>query len=125
MMATSMPSTSAASSMAIGDSVDDVADENRVTLNDLLRSPVVRFTYTYDFGDNWEHTVAFEKSEAAVEGAVLPRLRRWKAELSTRGLRRCLGLSGVAGNSWPIPPTPNAPNGSIGSTKSSTRTSSI
>src|SRR4051794_14911563 len=27
-------------------SVDDVADENRVTLNGLLRSPVVRFAYT-------------------------------------------------------------------------------
>ena len=54
------------------DSVDDVADENRVTLNDLLRSAVVRFAYTYDFGDNWEHTVAFEKSEAAVEGVSYP-----------------------------------------------------
>ena len=53
-------------------SVDDVYDENRVTLNGLLRSPVVRFTYTYDFGDNWEHTVAFEKSEAALERASYP-----------------------------------------------------
>ena len=53
-------------------SVDDVADENRVTLNGLLRSPVVRFTYTYDFGDNWQHTVAFEKSEPAVEGVSYP-----------------------------------------------------
>jgi hypothetical protein len=53
-------------------SVDDVADENRVTLNGLLRSPVVRFGYTYDFGDNWEHTVAFEKSEAAIEGVSYP-----------------------------------------------------
>ena len=53
-------------------SVDDVADENRVTLNGLLRSPVVRFAYTYDFGDNWEHTVAFEKSEPVVEGVSYP-----------------------------------------------------
>ena len=52
--------------------VDDVADENRVTLNGLLRSSVVRFAYTYDFGDNWDHTVAFEKSEAAVEGESYP-----------------------------------------------------
>ena len=50
-------------------SVDDVADENRVTLNGLL---IVRFTYTYDFGDNWQHTVAFEKSEPAVEGVSYP-----------------------------------------------------
>ena len=33
-------------------SVDDVADENRPTLNGLLRSSVVRFAYTYDFGDD-------------------------------------------------------------------------
>lgn len=54
------------------DFVDDVADEHRVTLNGLLRSPVVRFTYTYDFGDNWQHTVAFEKSEPVVEGVSCP-----------------------------------------------------
>jgi hypothetical protein len=32
--------------------VDDVADENRVTLNSLITSGVARFAYTYDFGDN-------------------------------------------------------------------------
>src|SRR5712664_2941945 len=41
--------------------VDDVADENRLTLNSLLKSGVARFVYTYDFGDNWEHTVVIEK----------------------------------------------------------------
>jgi hypothetical protein len=53
-------------------SVDDVADENRLTLNSLLRSSVVRFAYTYDFGDNWDHTIAFEQSKPAVEGDVYP-----------------------------------------------------
>lgn len=53
-------------------SVDDVADEKRPTLNGLLRSSVVLFGYTYDFGDNWEHTIAFEKSEIAVEGKFYP-----------------------------------------------------
>src|ERR1017187_6810061 len=53
-------------------SVDDVVDENRPTLNGLLRSSVVRFAYTYDFGDNWEHTIAFEKSEPAVEEQSYP-----------------------------------------------------
>jgi hypothetical protein len=59
---------------AFGDprSVDDVADEKRPTLNDLLRSSVVRFGYTYDFGDNWEHTIAFEKSDLPVEGESYP-----------------------------------------------------
>ena len=53
-------------------SADDVADEKRLTLNGLLRSGVDRFGYTYDFGDNWEHTIAFEKTELAVEGKVYP-----------------------------------------------------
>src|SRR5450759_5245617 len=53
-------------------SVDVVVDENRPTRNGLLRSSVVRFAYTYDFGDNWEHTIAFEKSEPAVEGQSYP-----------------------------------------------------
>jgi hypothetical protein len=52
--------------------VDDVTDENLPTMNALLRSPVVRFAYTYDFGDHWEHTIAFEKSEPAVEGHSYP-----------------------------------------------------
>lgn len=52
--------------------VDDVADENRVTLNGLLKSGVARFAYTYDFGDNWEHSVAFEKSGPAVKGVSYP-----------------------------------------------------
>ena len=53
-------------------SVDDVADEKRPTLNGLLRSSVVRFGYTYDFGDNWEHTIALENSDLAVEGKFYP-----------------------------------------------------
>lgn len=53
-------------------SVDDVADEHRVTLNDLWRSKVAHFDYIYDFGDEWEHNILFEKSEAAVEGLSYP-----------------------------------------------------
>jgi Plasmid pRiA4b ORF-3-like protein len=52
--------------------VDDVADENRPTLNSLARSGVARFTYTYDFGDDWEHTIAIEKSVPAVAGQAYP-----------------------------------------------------
>ena len=51
--------------------VDDVADENRLTLNSLLKSGVARFAYT-DFGDNWEHMVVIEKSRAGGRGVVYP-----------------------------------------------------
>ena len=51
---------------------DDVADENRLTLNGLLKSGIARFGYTYDFGDNWEHTVAIEKIQPAANGTSYP-----------------------------------------------------
>ena len=83
---------------AFGDprSVDDVADEKRPTLNGLLRSSVVRFGYTYDFGDNWEHTIAFEKQRSPGRGGNLSDLYRREAQLSARRLRWCLGLPTVA-----------------------------
>jgi hypothetical protein len=61
--------------------VDDVADENRLTLNGLLKSGVARFAYTYDFGDNWEHTVAIEKTQPAADGDAYP--------LCVAGKRNC------------------------------------
>ena len=51
---------------------DDVADENRLTLNGLLKSGIARFGYTYDFGDTWEHAVAIEKTQPAVNGSSYP-----------------------------------------------------
>ena len=41
---------------------DDVADEERRTLNDVLKSGVKRFGYNYDFGDDWEHVISVEKT---------------------------------------------------------------
>ncbi len=51
---------------------DDVADENRLTLNGLLKSGIRRFGYTYDFGDNWEHTVTIEKIQPAANETSYP-----------------------------------------------------
>jgi pRiA4b ORF-3-like protein len=52
--------------------VDDVADERRLTLNSLMKSGIARFAYTYDFGDDWEHIVAIEKTQPALEGKSYP-----------------------------------------------------
>jgi hypothetical protein len=52
--------------------VDDVADENRLTLNGVLKSGVTRFGYIYDFGDDWDHTVAIEKIQPAIDGQAYP-----------------------------------------------------
>ncbi len=51
---------------------DDVADEKRLTLDGVLKSDVKRFGYDYDFGDNWEHIVAIEKTLAPVSGLGYP-----------------------------------------------------
>ncbi len=53
-------------------SVDDVADENRLTLGGVRKSGVARFGYTYDFGDDWEHAITIEKSLPAAEGTTYP-----------------------------------------------------
>ena len=52
--------------------VDDVADENRLTLSGVLKSGVTRFGYIYDFGDDWDHTVAIEKIQPAIDGQTYP-----------------------------------------------------
>jgi hypothetical protein len=52
--------------------LDDAADEKRMTLNGLLKTGVTRFAYAYDFGDNWEHMVAIEKPLPAIDGETYP-----------------------------------------------------
>ena len=51
---------------------ENVANENRLTLNHIVKSGLVRFVYTYDFGDDWDHVVTIEKPRPAVEGLFYP-----------------------------------------------------
>jgi hypothetical protein len=41
-------------------SPEPVFDERRVRLNTLVEAGTRRFTYLYDFGDGWEHTIKVE-----------------------------------------------------------------
>jgi len=50
---------------------DDVTDERRLSLNGIANAGVHRFSYIYDFGDNWEHVVTIEK--IAFADTPLPR----------------------------------------------------
>jgi hypothetical protein len=77
------------------DTVDDVADENRLTVNSLVKSGVARFAYTYDFGDNWEHLVVIEKCAPAVEVISYPACVAGKRNCPPE-LRRRLELSAPA-----------------------------
>ena len=53
--------------------LDDVADEDQLTLNGVLQKGVKRFTYRYDMGDNWGHVIAIEKTQPADPGQSYPR----------------------------------------------------
>ena len=53
--------------------LEDVADESRLTLNGIIKMGVKRFTYTYDMGDNWEHVVTIEKTQPADPAQLHPR----------------------------------------------------
>jgi hypothetical protein len=52
--------------------MDDVVSERRLTLNALIKNGVARFTYTYDFGDDWEHDILIEKAAPAHTAKVFP-----------------------------------------------------
>ena len=43
-------------------------DENGVVLSMLVDTPKAKFTYLYDFGDGWRHTVTVEKIEPIPAG---------------------------------------------------------
>jgi hypothetical protein len=43
-------------------------DERRVRLKPLIESGLRRFTYQYDFGDNWEHVIKVEDLVAPTSG---------------------------------------------------------
>lgn len=45
----------------------DVLNERKYKLGDLLGETVQQFSYSYDFGDGWEHKVVVEQRQAAVE----------------------------------------------------------
>src|SRR5215470_12897405 len=52
--------------------VDDVANDTRLTVGGVMKWGVGRFTYTYDFGDDWEHEIVVEGKRAAIEGRRYP-----------------------------------------------------
>ncbi len=51
----------------------DAEDSRKVKLSQLVDSGVKNFTYTYDFGDNWDHFITLEKTLVAEPGVHYPR----------------------------------------------------
>jgi hypothetical protein len=63
------------------DDFEEVRDERRVRLNQILTGPKQNLMYEYDFGDGWEHVVLLEKVLSPDHGVVSPRC--------TAGKRAC------------------------------------
>lgn len=52
--------------------LEAAADQARYRLSRLVKDGIRKFAYTYDFGDNWEHSVVVEGREPAVPGMRYP-----------------------------------------------------
>ena len=55
------------------DGMMDAEDERKVKLSQVVAQGFKKFSYTYDFGDNWEHVLQVEKTLAAEPGVRYPR----------------------------------------------------
>ena len=51
----------------------DVIDAKHATLDQLIDAKIKKFTYTYDFGDDWRHTIAVEAVTPADPALTYPR----------------------------------------------------
>jgi hypothetical protein len=55
------------------DGMMDAEDERKFKLGQFVRLGYKKFSYTYDFGDNWDHTIQVEKVLDAEPGVRYPR----------------------------------------------------
>ena len=51
---------------------DDFTDEKKVRLNRVIPGEKFKFSYEYDFGDNWRHTILVEKIFRPLEELKAP-----------------------------------------------------
>jgi hypothetical protein len=55
------------------DGMTECRDEAKTKLSQIVARGTKKFTYTYDFGDNWEHTIQVEKTLPPEPGVHYPR----------------------------------------------------
>ena len=55
------------------DDFGDTLDASKTELGTLIEAGIKRLTYTYDFGDNWQHTILVESVTAAEPTTAYPR----------------------------------------------------
>jgi Plasmid pRiA4b ORF-3-like protein len=54
------------------DGGEDMEDEEDVSIGDLVARGVKKIRYTYDFGDDWHHTITFGKAVEPKPGVMYP-----------------------------------------------------
>ena len=53
---------------------EEINDEEEISLSEIVKMErKVRFTYEYDFGDDWQHDIVLEKTLEPEPGAAYPR----------------------------------------------------
>ena len=60
---------------------DEFPSESHTTLSAVIKREKQRFTYRYDFGDSWEHTLVVEK--------ILPPQQDFRYPICLKGARAC------------------------------------
>jgi hypothetical protein len=55
------------------DGMMETEDERKVKLSQVVEGGIKKFTYTYDFGDSWDHVIQVEKTLPAEKGVKYPR----------------------------------------------------
>lgn len=55
------------------DGMMESEDERKVKLSQVVNQGFKKFTYTYDFGDNWDHIILVEKTLPPEAGVKYPR----------------------------------------------------
>lgn len=56
-----------------GDDFDEMMDEDKFTLAQVVDAEKSKFIYEYDFGDGWMHEIVVERILPLEKGVVLPR----------------------------------------------------
>ena len=55
------------------DGFTEIIDAKHATLDQLIDAKIKKFTYTYDFGDDWRHTISVEAVTPADPALAYPR----------------------------------------------------
>ena len=84
------------------DGMMETEDERKVKMSQIVSGGIKKFSYTYDFGDNWEHTIQVEKVLDAEPGVRIPAA----SPASAPARRRTAAGRGATATSWKRSRTP-------------------